>query len=105
MQLEPSCGAFPGRWEGLETDKHWERTSRADTISDSSMVDERVTALVARGVAPIKPEYLCAVADARVAVPPLPSSEEPPEVAQRKSKKQMKRVSRQTYCRPLQLFP
>ena len=56
------------------------------------MVDERIAALVARGVAPIKPEYLCAVTDARVVVPPLPSSEEPPEVAQRKSKKQMKRV-------------
>ena len=84
--------------------KHWDQTSRADTISDSSMADERVAALVARGVAPIKPEYLCAVTDARVVVLPLPSSEEPPEVAQRKSKKQKKRVGRQTYHRLLKIF-
>ena len=68
---------------------------RAGSVLVGSMVDERVAALMARGIAPIKPQYLCAAADAHVAVPPLPSDEKSPEGTQRKSKNQLKRVSRQ----------
>ncbi|KAK9832704.1 hypothetical protein WJX81_002201 [Elliptochloris bilobata] len=62
------------------------------------MVDERVAALVARGVVPIKPEFLRAAADARVVVPPLPSNEEPAAVLQKKSKNQMKRERKQQHA-------
>lgn len=58
------------------------------------MVNDRVAALIERGVVPIKLEFLRPAAEARVVVPPLPCEGQPPPTSQNKSKKQLKRVSR-----------
>ncbi len=81
--LEAKCSVSAPATNRIRSSRHLVR-----------MVNDRVAALIERGVVPIKLEFLRPAAGARVFVPPLPCEGQPPPTSQNKSKKQLKRVSR-----------